>query len=110
MPTDFPCHLNFAEPELLSYDTPLWHTTLFHKQQKLSHFAPRLMRLGILTVGQLLEDDLLLLLLAPNRVPIYTLEPIYTQRLSLNVTQQAPTDVSAKRTALAVPEVSFWFN
>ena len=34
--------LNFAQLDLLSYDTPLWHSTLFRDQHSLSYFGPRL--------------------------------------------------------------------
>ena len=60
----------FEEPALLSYDTPLWHSSLFVNDQRLSYFSPRLIRLGVLTVGQLLEDDSLFLQLAPTWEPI----------------------------------------
>ena len=86
-----------AEPDILSYDTLLWHSTLFRNSQRLSYFAPRLIRLGILTVGSLLEDDSLLALLVPTWLPIYT------QRLSLST---EPPTVSPRQ---PIPELSFRF-
>ena len=64
-------HICFEEPALLSFDTPLWHSILFLNDQPLSYFSPRFIRLRLLTVGQLLEDDTLFLQLAPMWEPIY---------------------------------------
>ena len=58
-------NIHFAEPEILSYDTPLWHSTLFLNQRCLDYFDPRLIRPGVLTVGQLLEDDTFFFLRLP---------------------------------------------
>ena len=62
--------IQFQTPELLAYDTPLRHSILFRDQHALTYFAPRLIRLWVLTVGQLLEDDSLLTLIAPTWVPV----------------------------------------
>ena len=51
--------VHFQVLDLLSYDTPMWHTILFRDQRALTYFAPRLIRQGIPTIGQLLEDDFL---------------------------------------------------
>ena len=69
--------VKFQEPDLLSYDTPLWHSTHFLNQHRQSYFAPGLTRMGVLTVGQLLEDDSLHSFLAP------TWEPVYKQRFTM---------------------------
>ena len=58
-------------PPDLSYDTPLWHSCLFTNQHGHSYFCPQLIRCGILTVGQFLEDDSNYDLLAPTWAPVY---------------------------------------
>ena len=82
----------FEEPALLSYHTPLWHSSLFLNDQRLSYFSPRLIRLGVLTVGQLLEDDSLFSQLAP------TWEPIYRRRLTTS--HPPPPPVPTPHTSL----------
>ena len=62
--------IQFEEPDMLSHDTPLWHSTMFINRHKQSYFVPRLIRQGILTVGQLLEDDTLFALVAPTWLSI----------------------------------------
>ena len=61
----------FEEPDMLSFDSPLWHSTMFINKHKQSYFLPRLIRQGILTVGQLPEDDPLFALIAPPWLSIY---------------------------------------
>ena len=49
--------LNVNPPDALSYDMPLWHNVLFKNAHFHTYSSPSLIRDGILTVGQLLEDD-----------------------------------------------------
>ena len=44
-----------AEPQIVSYDTPLWHWMLFRNSQHLTYFGPCPIRLRVLTLGQLLK-------------------------------------------------------
>ena len=55
----------------LSYDTPLWNSCLFRNDTQLTYFCPALIRLGITTVGALLEDDSNFDLIAPSWRPVY---------------------------------------
>ena len=56
---------------MLSYDTPLWHNNCFRNQHSQAYFSPQLIRAGVLTVGQLLEDDSLMHQIAPTWHAIY---------------------------------------
>ena len=90
----------FEEPALLSDNTPLWHSTLFLNNQRLSYFSPRLIRLGVLNVGQLLEDDSLFSQLAP------TWEPIYRRRLATS--HPPPPPAPTPHTSLPLRDLTFW--
>ena len=63
--------LNVNPPDALSYDMPLWHNVLFKNAHFHTYSSPSLIREGILTVGQLLEDDSYLNQIAPTWRPIY---------------------------------------
>ena len=57
---------------MLAYDTPLWHHHAFCNEHRQTYFYPQLIRAGILTVGDFLEDDSLLQRLAPSWRRIYS--------------------------------------
>ena len=96
--------LNFASPDWLSYDTLLWQPISFRNYHSLSYFAPRLIRLGIYTVGQVLEDSSLFRHMAP------TWEPTHRKRL-LGLTQPPTAPLSSvppPTPSIPVPELTFW--
>ena len=63
--------LNISIPSELPYDMPLWHNPIFHNKHFHSYSCPSLIRCGVLTVGQLLEDDSNLSFIAPTRRAVY---------------------------------------
>ena len=88
-------HIPFSLDEPLPYDLPLWHNAIFRNQQNLTYFSPALIRGGVLTVGQLMEDDSTRQLLPPQWGPIY--------------------EANIRSTALPpqhppLPQPSFWLN
>ena len=44
-------------PDLLAYDTPLWHNRLFMNACSLTYFCPPLIRERITAVGRPLEEE-----------------------------------------------------
>ena len=63
--------LNISIPSELPYDMPLWHNPIFHNKHFHSYACPALIRCSVLTVGQLLEDDSSLILIAPTWQAVY---------------------------------------
>ena len=63
--------LNVNPPDALSYDMPLWHNVVFKNTHFHTYSSPSLIRDGILTVGQLLEDDSYLNQIAPTWRSVY---------------------------------------
>ena len=50
---------------------PLWHNPIFHNKHFQSYACPTLIRCNVLSVGQLLEDDSSLGLIAPTWQAVY---------------------------------------
>ena len=75
--------LNVTPPDALSYDMPLWHNALFKSSHFHTYSSPSLIKDGILTVGQLLEDDLYLHQIPPTWRSVYreTIGQLATQIL-----------------------------
>ena len=59
-------------PTMLAYNTALWHHCAFRNEHRQTYFCPKLIRAGILTVGDLLGDDSMSHRLAPSWRPIYS--------------------------------------
>ena len=57
--------------DLPAYDSPLWHNVLFQDQHKQKYYCSKLIRMNVLMLGALLEDDTLVNYLAPSWQPIY---------------------------------------
>ena len=70
--------MHFEHPAQLPGDAPAWHSTFFLNEHCHTYFSPRLIRQGILTIGQLLERPTYFSMLAP------TWEPIYRHRLQVD--------------------------
>ena len=62
---------NISIPSELPYDMPLWHNPMFHNKRFHSYSCPSLIRCSVLTVGQPLEDDSNLNLIAPTWRAVY---------------------------------------
>ena len=63
--------LNVNPPDALSYDMPMWHNAVFKNTHFHTYSSPSLIRDGILTVGQRLEDDSYLNQIAPTWRSVY---------------------------------------
>ena len=90
--------LNVNPPDALSYDMPLWHNVLFKNAHFHTYSSPSLIREGILTVGQLLEDDSYLNQIAPTWRPIYreTIGQLANQTFVFSEhSRQTPCDLSS---------------
>ena len=90
--------LNVNPPHTLSYDMPLWHNVLFKNAHFHTYSSPSLIREGILTVGQLLEDDSYLNQIAPTWRPIYreTIGQLANQTFVFSEhSRQTPCDLSS---------------
>ena len=70
--------VHFEHPAQLPGDAPAWHSTFFLNAQCHTYFSPRLIRQGVLTIGQLLEQPTYFSMLAP------TWEPVYRHRLQMD--------------------------
>ena len=88
----------------LSYDTPLWHNNYFRNQQAQTYFCPQLIQAGVLTVGQLLEDDSSFQLIAT------TWRGVYQTALGGNTDPPRCPDQPArsKQKGLATPGAKPW--
>ena len=102
-----------AYPDImLSYDTPLWHNNCFRNQQAQTYFCPQLIRAGVLTVGQLLEDD------SSFQLITSTWRDVYQTALGGNTDPPRCPDQAAqsRQKGLAPPgakpwpPLSFWCN
>ena len=96
--------VHFEHPAQLPRDAPAWHSTLFLNEHCHTYFPPRLIRQGILTIGQLLEQPTYLSMLAPTR------EPIYRHRLQVD----QPLLPASLLPILALPpqpspDLTFWY-
>ena len=63
--------VTFNRPEALSPGTPLWHNKLFSKPKSLTYFCPQLIRQGVITVGDLINNSTYISQIAPTWAPIY---------------------------------------
>ena len=70
--------VHFEHPAQLPGDAPAWHSTFFLNEHCHTYFSPRLIRQGVLTIGQLLEQPTYFSMLAP------TWEPVYRHRLQVD--------------------------
>ena len=94
--------IQFSTPDILSYDTPLWHSTLFLNQHRHNYFARRLICIGVVVVGQLFEDDDFFPQIAP------TWEPIYKGRLLSTTIDQPSLALDHFASTLPPLESAFW--
>ena len=70
--------VQFEHPAQLPGDAPAWHSTFFLNEHCHTYFSPRLIRQGVLTIGQLLEQPTYFSMLVP------TWEPVYRHRLQVD--------------------------
>ena len=90
--------LNVNPPDALSYDMPVWHIALFKNTHFHTYSSPSLIRDGILTVGQLLEDDSYLNQIAPTWRSVYreTIGQLDNQTFVFSEqSRQTPCDLSS---------------
>ena len=95
---------------MLSYDTPLWHNNCFRNQHAQTYFCPQLIKVGVLTLGQLLEDDSSFQQIAPTWRAVYqialggTTDPSDCTPQASQSRQKTPALLGAK----PWPSMSFW--
>ena len=63
--------VTFNRSEALSHDIPLWHNKVFSKSASFTYFCPQLIRQGVTTVGDLINNSTHISQIAPTWAPIY---------------------------------------
>ena len=79
----------FNRPEALSSGTPLWHNRLFSKPASLTYYCPQLIRQGVITVGDLINNSTHISQIAPTWASIYQQGVFHYHSSNLG---QAPTN------------------